>query len=176
METIPKADCQRIGFFRKTHGIHGELILDFEPQFEYSVEEATRFFVELDGLLVPFFLNEEGLRFRTANTAIVSLKWVENEKYAKRLIGNSVYLFLDEIAKEEADLMESKFTNYLLEDVTRGKIGLIIHEDDFSGNIVLTVDYDGEEILVPFNENLLVLIDENKKVIRMNLPEGLLDT
>ena len=63
METIPKTDCEKVGFFRKTHGVFGELVLEFEPQFEMSIENADRLFVELEGLLVPFFVLDDGFRF-----------------------------------------------------------------------------------------------------------------
>ena len=175
METIPKSDCQNIGFFRKTHGIHGSLVLEFEPRFEFSVEEADRYFIEIDSLLVPFFVQEDGLHFRTANTAIVNLDWVENEKYARRLTGCSVYLFKYEIIDEEEELTEFQLENYLLSDENMGEIGPIVRVDDFSGNVVLTVDYRGQEVLVPYNEDLLVEVDDSRKTIRLNLPEGLLE-
>lgn len=175
METIPKKDCEKIGFFRKTHGVNGELVLEFEIQFEFSVEEAERFFVELEGLLVPFFIKNKGLRFRTANTAIVGLDLVETEKFAKRLVGQSVFLYLSEIIDEEEESVESRFENYLLLDETLGKIGRITHVDDFAGNIVLTVLYKGEELLIPYNENLELETDEIQKTITLKLPEGLIE-
>lgn len=174
METIPKTDCQNIGFFRKTHGIHGSLILEFEPQFEFSVEEANRFFVELEGLLVPFFIKEDGLRFRSGNAAIVDFDCVENEKYAKRLVGNSVYLYNEEIIDDE-EQEEAQLENYLLIDERLGEIGTIIRVDDFSGNVVVTVDYRGEEVMIPYNEELLIKIDDSLKTIKLQLPEGLIE-
>ena len=174
METIPKTDCEKIGFFRKTHGVHGDVILEFEPQFEISVEEAERFFVELEGLLVPFFLKENGLRFKTANSAIVSFDDVETEKYAKRLIGCSVYLFKSEII-DETEKSSSSLINYMVIDDNNKEIGPITNIDDYSGNIVLTVDYFGNEILIPFNEDLLIEINEDSKTIQIHIPEGLID-
>ncbi len=176
METIPKTDCENVGFFRKTHGIHGELVLEFESHFEFSVEIADRFFVELEGLLVPFFLKKDGLRFRTANSAIVTLDWVDTEKYAKRLSGNSVYLYQTEIVDEPEETLESQFENYLLIDEKIGEIGIINQVDDYSGNIVITVNYRGEELLIPYNDNLLVEVNEAQKSIKLNLPEGLIES
>ncbi|MCK5730664.1 MAG: hypothetical protein KAH68_06295 [Draconibacterium sp.] len=175
METIPKTDCENIGFFRKTHGIHGQLVLEFEPHFEFSVEEADRFFVELEGLLVPFFLKKDGLRFRSTNSAIVTFNWVESEKYAKRLIGNSVYLYNSEIVDEPEETLESQFENYLLIDEIIGEIGIVEHVDDYSGNIVITVNYKGEEILIPYNDDLLISVNETEKSILLKLPEGLIE-
>ena len=174
METIPKSECEKIGFFRKAHGVHGSVVLEFESQFEYSVEEASRFFVELEGLLVPFFITEDGFRFTTAKAAIVNFEWVESEKYAKRLIGSSVYLLKDEII-DEPEEREELLVGFLLIDKNLGEIGMIEQMDDYSGNIVLTVNYRGNEILIPYNGAIAVAMDENLKTLTLNLPEGILD-
>ncbi len=175
METIPKAECQNIGFIRKLHGVHGDLVLEFEPGFEWSVAEAKRFFVELDGLLVPFFLKEDGFRFKSTKTAIISFDWVETEKYARRLMGCPVFLFQNEIVDEAEEQLVSEFLHFTLFDEKLGEIGSITAVDDFSGNVVFYVQYKGEEILIPFNEDFLVSVDEEEKVLTLNLPDGLID-
>jgi 16S rRNA processing protein RimM len=175
METIPKADCDKVGFFKKTHGVSGELVLEYEPQFEYSIENADRFFVELEGLLVPFFIMEDGFRFKTENSAILTFDGVESEKYAKRMVGSSVFLFKDEIIVMTDELSDSELVDYLLVDEKLGEIGIIDQIDNYSGNIVFTVNFNGKELLVPFNEDFLLEIDKQNKVIKLRLPEGLFD-
>jgi len=175
METIPKADCDKVGFFKKTHGVNGELVLEYEPQFEYSIENADRFFVELEGLLVPFFIVEDGFRFKTENSAILTFDGVESEKYAKRMVGSSVFLFKDEIIVMTDELSDSELVDYLLVDEKLGEIGIIDQIDNYSGNIVFTVNFKGKELLVPFNEDFLLEIDKQNKVIKLRLPEGLFD-
>lgn len=176
METIPKIDCEKIGFFRKTHGVYGDVVLEFEPQYEYSVEETTRFFVELEGLLVPFFVKEDGFRFKTSNSAILSFEDVETEKYAKRLIGCSVYLFQSEIIDEPEDSNLNVLINYLVLDQDGNKIGKIIQVDDYSGNVVFTIEYKNSELLIPFNDELLIEINDSSKTIQIHIPEGLIET
>ena len=175
METIPKADCDKVGFFKKTHGVSGELVLEYEPQFEYSIENADRFFVELEGLLVPFFIVEDGFRFKTENSAILTFDGVESEKYAKRMVGSSVFLFKNEIIVMTDELSDSELVDYLLVDEKLGEIGIIDQIDNYSGNIVFTVNFKGKELLVPFNEDFLLEIDKQNKVIKLRLPEGLFD-
>lgn len=175
METIPKSECEKIGYFKKTHGVRGELVLEFEPQFEFSIENANRFFVEIDGLLVPFFLVEDGFRYKTDDTAILTFNGVETEKYAKRLVGCSVFLFTDEIQPEPDAEADDRFQGFTLWDATLGEIGKIEHIDDYSGNIVFTVNYGGTELLVPFNEDFLVETDAQRKIIKLRLPEGLIE-
>lgn len=175
METIPKADCQKIGFIRKMHGVHGDLVLEFEPEFEWSVAEAERFLLEIDGLLVPFFLKEDGFRFKSTKTAIVSFLWVETEKYARRLVGCPVFLFQNEIVDEAEEQLVSRFLHFTLVDEKLGEIGIITAADDFSGNLVFQVVYKGGELLVPFSEDFLISVDEEQKILKLNLPEGLID-
>jgi 16S rRNA processing protein RimM len=175
METIPKADCNKVGFFKKTHGVFGELVLEFEPQFEISVENADRFFVEIDGLLVPFFVLEDGFRFKTENSAIISFDGVDSEKYAKRMIGSSVFLFKNEIIVMPDELFDSELVNYLLVDEKLGEIGNIDQVDNYSGNIVITVNYRGKELLVPFNEDLIISIEKQNKILKLRVPEGLIE-
>jgi len=176
METIPKTDCENIGFIRKTHGIRGEVVLEFEPRFEFSIEDTDHFFIEMEGLLVPFFVAESGLRFKSGNSAIVTLNWVDTEKYAKRLVGNAVYLYKSDIVDEAEQSVESQLLNYLVVDATLGEIGVISQVDDYAGNIVITVNYRGEEILIPYNSNLLESIDEKQKTIHLKLPDGLIES
>lgn len=174
METIPKADCIKIGFIRKLHGVHGEVVLEFEPQFDYSVEAANRFFIELEGLLVPFFVAEDGLRFQSAKSALVIFDDVDSERYARRLVGQNVYLFQEDIVDDEETGDEWPFIGFVLIDSKLGEIGPIEKVEDFSGNIVMTVNYNGEELLIPFSEDFLVSVDEDEKTVTMNLPEGLI--
>ncbi len=174
METIGKNDCEKIGFFRKTHGVHGEVVLEFEEEFEYSVEEAERFFVEIEGLLVPFFIADEGLRFRSAKSAIVKFDWVDTAAYAKRLVGQTAWLNKTEIIDIPVE-NESSLKGLTLFDQKQGEIGVIEAVDDFAGNVVLTLQYRGAELLVPFNEAMLVELNEPKRTLTLDLPEGLLD-
>ena len=177
MEIIPKTDCTKIGFIRKTHGVRGELTLDFDPVFELSLSESERLFLEIDGLLVPFFIADDGLWIKSSKSAIVKFDWVDNEEYARRLVGCSVFLFSHEIILEEKEEMSVlDFENYLLEDETLGQIGIITRIDDYSGNVVFTVIKENNELLIPFNDELLVSVDHQQKTIKLKIPDGLIPT
>ncbi len=175
METIPKSDCRRVGFVRKTHGVHGEIALEFEPQFELAVEDAQCFFIDLEGLLVPFFVSADGIRFKSEKTALITFDWVETEDNARRLVGKEVYLFKNEIIDDDDNNADSSFLNYMLKDKKRGEIGRISEIDDYSGNIVLTVSNENRQILIPFNNDFVVSTDKKNKILVLDLPEGLIE-
>jgi 16S rRNA processing protein RimM len=91
------------------------------------------------------------------------------------MVGSSVFLFKTEIIVSPDELTDSELINYLLIDESLGEIGMISQVDNYSGNIVLTVNFRNKELLVPFNEDFLVLLDKQNKIIKLKLPEGLLD-
>jgi len=150
-------------------------VLEFEEQFEFSVEDATRLFLEIDGLLVPFFVTENGLQVKSAKTAFVNFDWINSEKYAQRIVGLHVYLFTTEIVDEPEDEGLLELVGFTLFDKTTGEIGVISHVEDFSGNTVLKIGSGNEDFLVPFNEDFLMSINPENKTLTLELPEGLID-
>jgi 16S rRNA processing protein RimM len=155
--------------------VQGELALEYESEFEESVAETNRFFLEIDGLLVPYFVTADGLRFKSGKTALVQFDWIENENQARRLVGNPVYLFKDEIIEVTNETTNSMFLGYRLQDENAQEIGVISAVDNYSGNVVFTLNVNKEEVLVPFNEELLLEMDDENKIVRLRLPEGLFD-
>ena len=175
METIPKVDCLKIGYLQKPHGIKGEVVLQFEPEYEASLDEMPTLFLEIDGLLVPFFLQSEGLRFRSGETALLLFDWIENEEQARKICGTSVYISRKDWIDEAEELSLHALVGYTLFDTEKGKIGSILHVDDYTGNLILTVKHGDEEILIPFNEDFLTRFDEEKREMELQCPDGIFD-
>jgi len=175
METIPKSDCVKVGFVQKPHGIHGELVIRFEEEYYETLEECPTLFLEIDNLLVPFFISEEGLRFKSGEAVIANLEWIDSDKKAKELCGLSVFVYQDEVVEFEDELSPNALVGYQLFDETLGLIGEITEVNDYSGNVLLSVVYRGKEAMVPLNEDLIVRLDEDLREIELRIPEGLFD-
>lgn len=173
METIPKSNCVKIGFTQKPHGIHGELVLRFQEEYYETLEEMPVLLLEIDELLVPYFISEEGLRFKSGESVIVKFDWVNTDKQAKDLCGLSVFVKEEDVVLNEDELLPDDLVGYMLYDQSLGLIGEISDVTDYSGNILLTVIYKDKECLVPFNEDLLIRFDEENREIEMDLPDGL---
>ena len=47
--------------------------------------------------------------------------------------------------------------------------------DEQTENAIFIIDRDGEELMVPASDDLIVEFDLDKKVMVMDLPQGLLD-
>lgn len=173
METIPKSNCVKIGFTQKPHGIHGELVVRFQEEFYETLEEMPVLLLEIDELLVPYFISDEGLRFKSGESVIVKFNWVNSDKQAKDLCGLSVFVKDEDVVETEGEFLPDDLVGYKLYDQSLGLIGEINDVADYSGNLLITVNYNGKECLVPFNEDLLVRFDEELQELEMDLPEGL---
>jgi 16S rRNA processing protein RimM len=175
METIPKIDCIKVGYVQKPHGIHGDLVIRFEPEFGETLEEYPTLFMEIDRLLVPYFISDEGLRFKSGETVITQLEWVDSDKKAKDLCGLSVYVKQEDVIESEDEMSPNALIGYKLYDESLGLIGEINDVKDFAGNLLLSVEYQGKEALVPINEDFILRLDEDRREIELRIPDGLFD-
>ncbi len=174
METIDRNNCKQLGYIQKPHGINGELVLSFQEEYYDSLENATILFVEIEQLLVPFFITEDGLRFRTADSALVKFLWIDNERQAAEIAGCSVFIPQSNIVEDSDSLTIGALIGFTLIDQRKTQIGIISGISDFSGNILLEIDRQGKELLIPFNEDFLLHLDPDNKVIALDLPDGIL--
>jgi len=175
MSQINKEDCVEVGYIQKPHGLKGEVIVIFGKEFEETVEELEFLFVEVDGGIVPFSIDEEGLRFKTDDSAICRLAFVDSLTKAKELVGCKVYVFDHAVVTSEDQGVESTLVGMRVFDEKFGDIGLISRVDDFSGNLVITVAHPRAEIMIPLSDEVISAIDEEKKEIHLSCPNGLIE-
>ena len=175
MNQIRKSDCVEVGYIQKAHGLRGEVIVVFEREFEETFEDIELIFVEVDGGLVPFFIEEEGFRFRNNESAICKLRFIDSISKAKELIGCKVFVLEDEIVESEDQGVASALIGMIAYDAKFGEIGMISRVDDFSGNLVITVNHKQREIMIPLSDEVISSIDEEKREIHLSCPNGLIE-
>jgi 16S rRNA processing protein RimM len=175
METIPKNNCVKVGYVQKPHGINGELIIRFQEEYYETLEEVPPIFLEIDNLLVPFFIAEEGLRFKSSESVITRLDWVDSDAKAKALCGLSVFVDANDVIATDDEMSPHELVGFLLFGEDIGLIGEITEVHDYSGNLLLSVDYQGNDVLVPLNEDLIIRLDEDFREIELRIAEGLLN-
>lgn len=175
MHRISKENCQNIGYFQKPHGISGSLVLQFTEGLEEWIEESPVLFVESEGILVPWFLIEEGIRITSSKTAIVDLEWIEDEPAAKKLCGKSVWIEKQEGQEEFLIEENAVWVGFSVSDENMGFLGVVTEVNDYAGNVVLTLENNNTSQLVPFHPDLVIDINHQEKTLILFLPEGLSD-
>lgn len=169
---IKREDVYKIGVFNKPHGIHGELSFTFTDDI-FDRVEAEYLICLLDGIFVPFFLEE--YRFRSDSTALVKLEGVDTAERARMFTNVEVY-FPSKHAEDagSGELTWDFFVGFRVEEVNHGDLGEVTEVDTATINTLFVVDHQGEELLIPAQEEFILNIDQKHKVITMDLPEGLL--
>ena len=77
---IRKDEVYKIGVLNKPHGIHGELQFTFSDDI-FDRTEAEYIICMMDGILVPFFIEE--YRFRSENGALIKLEGIDDAEKAR---------------------------------------------------------------------------------------------
>lgn len=170
---IKEDEVYQIGTLTRTHGVRGELAFQFTDDVWDRVE-ADYLFLRLDGLLVPFFLEE--WRFRSDSIALLKFEDIDTADAANRLVGADVYFpkALTPSEIDEEDLTWQHFTGF---EVVRGEnlLGTVTAVYDQTANILLEVTTpDGHDILIPAHEDFILSADHRERRLYVSVPDELL--
>ncbi len=164
-------DCVHLGTITKTHGVDGKVILATDTNLD-TKDFREPIFIKIDGLLVPFFIITADNK--RPGQYITTLELVESIPEASKLIGLDVYLESDDTLLHD-DVRMYDLSGITVIDQELGEIGTCTATEEVGGNILLTVDANGKEVLIPFNEDFLVEFMPEESYILLDLPEGLID-
>ena len=171
---IKKEDVYKIGMFNKPHGIHGEISFTFTDDV-FDRVECDYLICLFDGIFVPFFIEE--YRFRSDSSALVKLEGINSSEKARMFTNTDVYFpvkYKEEA--EEGELTWAFFVGCQIVDVNHGPLGTIVEVDETTINTLFVVErLDGEELLIPAQEDFMVDIDQENRLVTVEIPEGLID-
>ena len=170
---ILKNEIFPIGQITRTHGLKGELSFTTNSTILEDVE-VPFLILEPEGLLVPFYI--ENVRMKTSTSGLLKLERVNSEKQAREYVGQTIYLpnmFLDEMENDEFET--DYFVGFEIIDEEKGSIGKVIAVDQSTANALFVVQTEADEVLIPVADEYITDLDHEKKIIRLRLPEGLLD-
>ena len=85
---IRKEDCYRIGRIGKTHGVKGEVTFQVTDDV-FDRADADYLILEVDGILVPFFMEE--YRFRSDSVVLVKFCDIDTQERAAELTNCDVW-------------------------------------------------------------------------------------
>ena len=157
----------QVGRILKNHGVKGEVTLSVDND---ALFEAECIIVELDGLYVPFYI--ESRRGKSDSVDIIKIDGVDSEADAAPLLGAPVFLKRDEIS--DAGDEWGSLEGYKLYDGDN-LVGEITAIDDQTENQLFIVSGVAGDVLIPVVDEWVESVDDEAKVIKMRLPDGLVD-
>ena len=131
-------------------------------------------FVEIDGGLVPFFV--QNIKIKTKGFVAVKFQGVDSEQDAQRILKKPVYLpeaFLQEL--DQTSFYDHEIIGYTVIDEVHGDVGIVENVIDMAANPLLQLNKNGVEVLLPIFDGLVQKVQRKKKELYVKAPEGLID-
>ena len=170
---IRKEEVFKIGVINKPHGVKGEVSFTFTDDI-FDRVDCDYLILLMDGILVPFFMEE--YRFRSDNVALVKFEDINTAEQARKFTNVEVY-FPKKFMDEQEDVTSwNFFIGFRVEDVHHGYLGEITDVDDTTMNVLFSIEKDGEELLLPAHEEFIIDLDRKKKVMKVDVPDGLIES
>lgn len=149
----------------KSYGTAGAVVIDRSGDVLGELKSDEPVFIDFDGLPVPFYIESiepKGGKY------IVKLEDIDSLEAAEEIVGRGIRLTFE----PEDEAPENDFSGFTIFDQKGHKIGPVLEFLDYSGNTCLLVDHNGEEVILPFHEDLIKKV--RKKEIHLTVPEGLI--
>jgi 16S rRNA processing protein RimM len=163
-----------LGKSLKSHGTSGGLRLMVEDQFKGYLLAGNYVFLDLNGVKVPFRITdvEEGNHF------VIFLEDVANKKDSDALSGLELWVPLNFVKprhQKSPKNIPGKWDEYQIHDNQKESFHKIERVEEFPQQMMAVIQMNEKEVLIPLSDHLITSIDKEKKIIHMELPEGIMD-
>lgn len=169
-----REDCYKLGTIAKLHSYKGEvtIFLDVDDPWEYNELESV--FVEYGNKLIPFFL--ESIQIKQNGFATVKFEDIDSERQATTILKCGLFLPLNTLPKlDDTEFYFHEIEGFAVIDAVKGPIGKVIEVVDLTNNPLISIDFEGIEILIPKQAQFIQRVDRETQTIYISAPEGLLD-
>ncbi len=170
---IKQEDVYRIGRLGKPHGVKGELSFQFDDDI-FDRVDADYLILDIDGILVPFFIEE--YRFRSDEICLLKLCDIDTEERARELTGCDVFFPRALAQEKDGGASWAEIIGFSVVDRATGKVvGTIQQVDDSTINVLFTLATPQGDVLIPASDDLIHDVDRQAQTLTMTIPEGLLE-
>lgn len=161
-----------IGNILKPTATQGELRIDIGPDFLEDFEQLDHFFLFENGTYVPHFIEY----IKQTNHLILKIEEIDDPESASNFSSKEIFL-------KESDITSSTFID---QNDKQNLVGFTIWSENlvigaiesielFPQQVMAVVSYQNKSIFVPLVDQLIVEIDDDSKIVRMELPDGFLE-
>lgn len=163
----------QLGKIIRSHGVKGDLVifLDVDDPSAYKKLKSV-FYKEADELKE---LQITSIRIN-AQLATVHCTGIEDRNTSNLYIKKEVLLPIDKLPKLKDDRFYfHEIIGFRLMDKNLGDLGPISNVYEMPQHPILAIIYKEREVLIPAVKDFIIEVDRNNQVIKMELPDGLID-
>ena len=165
--------CFQLGYITKPHGLNGDVSIVIDADYPEAYRNLESVFIEQDKQLVPFFVSKINI---SGTKAILALEESNSVESAKQLKGASLYLPLSFLPELESDQFYfHEIIGFEVVDKAIGNIGKVTTVYDVGPQDILAFDHNGHEVLLPINDDTVLSLEREKRLLHVEIPNGLLE-
>ena len=162
-----------IGKIAATFGVKGEIVLEHHLGEDASLEGVVAIFIEeFTGKFIPYFI--AGSKTKSGTEMILSLEGIESPESAKPFLRKKIWLKEEDVKKNASSTAPISMLGFMVYDKKK-PLSTVLEVIEQPVQILLRIEMEGKEVLVPLNESTLDKIDHKQEKIYVTLPDGLLD-
>ena len=163
----------KIGKLVSAFGLKGELILQHNLGKKTSLKGLQAIFIEeKKSAFIPWFI--ESTRIKSNEEIYLKLQDVNTREAAIKLAQKEVWLTETDFKKFSAKSSPINFLGYSIIEKEK-ELGTILEVIEQPHQLLCRIEIETKEVLIPFQEDTIIKIDQKKKQIIVDLPEGLLE-
>ncbi len=165
-------DCYLLGNIIKPHGLQGEVQVFLDVDSPETYENLESVFVLVNNKLVPFFISSISIH---SSKTIIHFEDMDSREDAEAVSGKEIYLpldFLPQLPNDQFYFHEIIGFDLIENDKVLGKVENVFN---FSSQNLISTLIDDKEVLIPIQDEIIEQVDKDQKVVRVSLPDGLLD-
>jgi len=164
---------RNIGKLVAVFGLQGELVLQHRLGKKTTLKGLkTIFLEERKDEMLPWFL--ENVRVKGPEELYVKLEGLDTKEAARRVVQREVWLTEADFEQFAGKSAPISLVGYRL--MQGGEdLGEILEVIEQPHQVLCRIDLAGKEALIPIHEETLKKIDQKKRQVHVELPDGLLD-
>ncbi len=159
-----------IGFLRRAHGVHGEMVMDLHTDFPERLRSGRKLFIGEE--YKPMTLASARPH---ADGMLVKLKGIETPEEAGPFRNQWVYVRSSDVPSlPKGKLYQHELFGFDVVDEDGTSLGELVEIIETGANAVYVVrDANGREILLPAIPSVILELDPTRRFMRVHLLEGL---
>ena len=160
-----------LGKIIKAHGYEGAVTIKLENRFAEKLPEMESVFLEIEGKPVPFLISESD--YQGADILKLKFDGYDSREKVSEFTGCRVFLTTPDSGGNDFQTIHD-LEGFRVYNELRILIGTITHITENNGQYLLNLETEsGKSVLIPLHEDFIIKVDKRKKVLLMDLPEGL---
>ena len=180
------ANYRNIGRLVAVFGLQGELVLQHRLGKKTSLKGLKTLFLEdKKDEMLPWFI--EGARAKSEDEVILKLEGLDSKEAARKVVQKEVWLAEKDFEAFAGRQAPISLVGFLLMQVDAGPgkgksaeasaqpLGEILEVIEQPHQVLCKIELEGKEALIPIHGETLRKIDQQKREVYVELPDGLLD-